>query len=100
MRSGGFDMSTFTLQIQVPEALRDIGYTCEEICRDVPVLLVLKRFRERVISTSKAAQILGLTRREFLDLLGREGIPIYDPTEEEFAEERKAVERLESASRP
>lgn len=93
-------MSTFTLQIQVPEALRDIGYSCEEICRDVPVLLVLKRFREGVISSSKAAHILGLTRREFLDLLGREGISIYEPTQDQIEEERKAVERIEAASRP
>lgn len=93
-------MSTFTLQIQVPEALRDIGYGSEEICRDVPVLLVLKRFREGVISSGKAAHILGLTRREFLDLLGREGISIYDPTQGQFAEEQAAVERLEAASRP
>lgn len=90
-------MSTFTVQVQVPEALRDIGYTNEEICREVPVLLVLKRFRQGLISSGKAARILGLTRREFLDLLGREGIPIYDPTDEELADERKTVERLEAA---
>ena len=90
-------MDTFTVQVQVPEALRDLGYSNEEICRDVPVLLVLKRFRQGVISSGKAARILGLTRREFLDLLAREGIPLYDPSDEQFADERKRVERLEVA---
>jgi predicted HTH domain antitoxin len=100
MRSGGFAMSTFTLQVQVPEALRDIGYSSEEICRDVPVLLVIKRFREGAISSSKAAHILGLTRREFVDLLGREAIPIYNPTQEQFAAERKAAEQFDEAPGP
>jgi predicted HTH domain antitoxin len=90
-------MSTFTVQVQIPEALRDIGYSSEEICREVPVLLVLKRFRQGVISSGKAAHILGLTRRDFLDLLGREGIPLYDPTNEQFADERKTMEGLEAA---
>ena len=89
-------MSTFMVQVQVPDALREIGYSNEEICREVPVLLVLKRFRQGIISSGKAARILDLTRREFLDLLGREGIPIYDPTDEQFADELKRVERLEA----
>jgi predicted HTH domain antitoxin len=90
-------MTTFTVQVQVPEALRDIGYSEEEICGEVPVLLVLKRFRQGVISSGKAAGVLGLTRREFLDLLGREGIPIYDPSDAEFAAEQQTVQRLEAA---
>jgi len=90
-------MDTFTVQVQVPEALRDIGYSNEEICREVPILLVLKRFRQGMISSGKAARILGLTRRDFLDLLGREGIPIYDPNHEQFAGELKTVEALEAA---
>jgi predicted HTH domain antitoxin len=90
-------MSTFTVQVQVPQGLREIGYSDEEICRDVPVLLVLKRFRQGAISSGKAARILGLTRREFLDLLAREGIPLYDPSDEQFAAERKTLEGLEAA---
>lgn len=90
-------MNTFTVQVQFPEALRDIGYSDEEIRREVPVLLVLKRFRQGTISSGKAARILGHTRREFLELLGREGIPLFDPTDEQLADERKSVERLEAA---
>ena len=32
-------MSTFTLELQLPEALRELGFGDEEICREVPVLL-------------------------------------------------------------
>lgn len=84
-----------TLTIQVPDSLRDLGYSNEEMCREVPILLVLRRFRQGAISSGKAANVLGMTRHEFLDLLGREGIPIYEPTDEQFADELKTIERLE-----
>ena len=90
-------MSTFTVQVQVPEALRDLGYNEEEVRREVPVLLVLKRFRQGALSSGKAADLLGLSRREFLDLLAREGVPVYDPTDQELADEWKTVQGLPGA---
>ena len=56
-------MSMFTVELKVPEAVRELGFSDEEICREVPVLLVLKRFRQGAISSSKGARILGLWRR-------------------------------------
>jgi len=87
-------MKTFTVELQVPEALRELGYSSEEICRDVPALLVLKRFRQGVIGSGKAAGILGISRRDFFDLLAREGVPLYDPFDEEFANELKTIREL------
>src|SRR5437660_6098247 len=87
-------MSTFTVQLQVSEAFHDLNFSEEEIRREVPVLLVLKRFRQGVISSGKAARVLGLSRREFLDLLARERVPLYDPSDEELAEEYKTAERF------
>jgi predicted HTH domain antitoxin len=87
-------MSQITLQVQVSDAFRELGYSDEELRHEVPVLLVLKRFRQGLISSGKAARILGWSRRDFLDLLSREGMPLYDPSEEELAEECKTVQRL------
>jgi len=87
-------MSTLTVRVQVSDAFGELGYSDEELGREVPVLLVLKRFRQGLISSGKAARILGWPRREFLDLLGREGIPLYDPSEEELAEEWNTAQRL------
>jgi predicted HTH domain antitoxin len=91
-------MITFTLELQLPEALHELGFDDEEIGREVPVLLVMKRFREGAISSGKAARILAMTRREFHARLAREGFPVYDPTEEELAQERQAVRSLPSAT--
>jgi predicted HTH domain antitoxin len=87
-------MSTFTVEVKFPEALRELGYSDEEIRREVPTLLVLKRFREGLISSGKAAQMLGLSRRDFLDLLAKERIPIYDPCEADLAGEIETIQRL------
>jgi predicted HTH domain antitoxin len=87
-------MNTFTVEVKIPESLRDLGYSAVEICREVPTLLVLKRFREGLISSGKAARILHLSRRDFLDLLAKEGIPIYDPSDQDFATELETVRRL------
>ena len=74
--------------------MRGLGYSDEEVRREVPVLLVLKRFRQGAISSGKAASLLGLSRRDFLDLLTREGIPVYDPTDQELADEWQTVRRF------
>ena len=87
-------MSQITVQVQVSDAFRELGYSDEELRQEVPVLLVLKRFRQKLISSGKAARILGWSRRDFIDLLGREGIPLYDPSEEELAEEWKTAQRF------
>jgi predicted HTH domain antitoxin len=90
-------VSTFTLEVQLPEALHEFGFGDEEICREVPVLLVMKRFREGVISSGRAARILGMSRREFLGHLAREGFPIYNPTDEELAHELQSLRNLPTA---
>ena len=87
-------MSTFTVEVEMPEELRELGYSDAEIQHEIPVLLVLKRFRGGGISSGKAARILGLSRRDFLDLLAKEGIPLYEPTNEQLGDEFKTVERF------
>lgn len=87
-------MTTFSVELKIPEALRELGYSDEDIAREVPVLLVLKQFRQGRISSSKAASILGLSRRDFLDLLAKEGLPIYDPADDELARELRTVQHV------
>jgi len=94
----GTVVTTFTVQVQVPAGLRDIGYSDDEIRREVPVLLVLKRFRQGTISSSKGARILNMSRRAFLELLAREGIPLFDPAESDLEDELKTVRSLETPS--
>ena len=97
MVSKGNTMRSITVEVQIPEALRELGISDEEIRREVPILLVLKRFRQGHISSGKAAQLLGISRPDFLDLLAKERVPIYDPGDQELADEFKTVRKLESS---
>ena len=90
-------MSTFTVSVEIPDELRRLGISDEQVRKQVPILLVLKRFREGAMSSGKAAEILGMTRRDFLDLLDREGIPIYAPTESEVADEVAVTDQIRPA---
>ena len=47
-------------------------------------------YRREVISQGKAAEIAGLSRREFLEALFREQVPACQVTIEELAEELKS----------
>lgn len=85
-----------TLQLNVSDDFGDLGFTSEELEREVPTLLVLKRFREGAISSGKAAKLLSMSRVDFLDLLGREGIPAFNPTKEEFLAEIETIRGLSS----
>ena len=42
---------------------------------------------EQRISAGKAAELMGLRKREFVRLLARKGIPYFDYTDEELGEE-------------
>ena len=53
----GEEMSSFTLEVQLPEALRELGFGDEKIRREVPVLLVMKRFREGAILSAFASPL-------------------------------------------
>ena len=91
-------MSTITVEVQIPEGLRQLGLSDEDIRRQVPLLLVLNRLRQGLVSSGKAAELLGLSRRDFLDLLAKEGLPLYDPNDQELANEFKTIKRLASSN--
>ena len=54
-----------------------------------PVLeaLVLSAFQRAQISRGRAAELLGVALEEFLKLASAEGIPVFDQTPEELADD-------------
>lgn len=84
-------MQTMRVEITLPEDLLSLGLDKEKIQEEVEKWLVLSLFREGKISSGKVGSLLGLGRREFLDLLDREGIAYLDYSAEELEEEFRAV---------
>jgi predicted HTH domain antitoxin len=55
---------------------------------------ILSLLAEGKIPAGRANRALGLTRRQFMDLLQERAIPIVDYTVEDFDKDLKAVEQL------
>jgi predicted HTH domain antitoxin len=55
------------------------------------LLLTMKLFEEGKVSLGKAAEMAGYTKRTYMELLGRYGIPIFNYPPEELDREIAAV---------
>jgi predicted HTH domain antitoxin len=88
-------MQTVTLEVTLPKKLLAYGMGKDDVTREVGKWLVFSLFRAERVSSGKAASLLGMTRREFLELLHREGIAYFDYSEEdmqaEFASARDLI---------
>lgn len=86
-------MSTFKIEIELPSEIRHGNFGDEEIRREVPTLLVLRRFSEGALTAGQAARILSMNRYQFIDLLAREKIPLINFDESEIEVELSAIRR-------
>lgn len=68
----------------------------EEIQETLKKLFVLHFFKTGKISSGKAAEMLGITKREILDIIYSEGIDYYDYDKDEIELELKAVKKMGS----
>jgi len=85
------------LDVQVPEDLADLlGVGEKVISREVSKLTVFELFREGKISSGKGAELLGISRFTFMELLAEKNIPFFDYSKEELQQEFKAVEEIRS----
>jgi predicted HTH domain antitoxin len=84
-------MTHTTLQIQVPTPVLRLGISREDASERVTEWLVLSLFTDGHISSGKAAQLLNISRVEFLALLRKRGIAYLNYSEDELAEEWQAV---------
>jgi predicted HTH domain antitoxin len=57
-------------------------------------LIALGLFREERISSGTAAELLGLSKAEFIDLLDRHGVAYFRETLEELAAQMEALREL------
>jgi predicted HTH domain antitoxin len=87
-------MNTLTVDIKIPALLSQFGINKQEIQNHVEEWLVLSLFIQERISSGKAAQLLNISRIEFLERLHRYHINYFNYTDEELNEEFSAVEQL------
>ncbi len=86
-------MSTRTIELELPEDLVKLLGSPEAAASRAKEALVLELLREASISQGQAAQLLGLTRWDILDLMARHQIPSGPETAEELRKDIEAVRR-------
>ena len=87
-------MTEVTFEVKLPPDLLRLGYNQARIQNSVKEWLVLSLFTDHMISSGKAAQLLGISRVEFLALLRKRGIAYVDYTAQELEDEFAAVESM------
>jgi predicted HTH domain antitoxin len=84
-------MPEVLFRLRVPEGVA-WGHDLEKKFQDAAEQLlceqtVLRLFHNGDISTGTAAQMLGLHTYDFLQFASRKGVPVFDQTEEELAQD-------------
>ena len=87
-------MNSLAFDIIIPSAITQFGISNEDIQNHVEEWLVLSLFTQERISSGKAAQLLNISRIEFLECLHRYHINYFNYTDGELAEELDAAKNL------
>jgi len=71
-------MNTVELKVNLPLGLSE---------DEAKLLLAIKLYEVGKISLSKAAKLAGFSKRTFMEILGRYGVPVFAYSPEELREE-------------
>ena len=88
-------MSTVTVNLQIPRDLLgtlDIPETQLEM--RILELVALELFRQERISAGKGAELLGISKWEFIQLLARHNIPYFTESSDKLAKEVATAQSL------
>ncbi len=92
-------MSTLTVALDLPrDLLGALDVPQAQLETRLRELIALELFREGCISTGKGAELLGISKLEFICFLAQYGIPYFTESPEELVDEVAALERLLSES--
>jgi len=88
-------MSTVTVSLEFPrDLLGALEVPQEQLEARLRELIALQLFREGRISSGKGAELLGLSKLEFIELLARHGLSYFTESPQELAAEVKMLEQL------
>src|SRR4051812_35397085 len=86
------------IEIALPSGITGLlGSSPEDVAACLKKLAFIELFRRGEISTGYAAEVLGMDRWAFIQLLGEHGVPYVDMPEEEV---REQVELVQSLAKP
>lgn len=75
-----------TVAIDIPdEIFISLKETPAELAHDIRLAAAVRFYELGKLSSGRAAELAGLSRVNFLHVLGRYGVPIFEMTQEELA---------------
>jgi len=93
-------METMVLEVTLSKDLYSrLGFSQREAEEAIKEFSVLGLYMEHKISAGKAAELLGVQKREFIRLMVRKGIPYFDYSDEELEKEFRAVDEWKTDGR-
>ncbi|MCL5774246.1 MAG: UPF0175 family protein [Firmicutes bacterium] len=82
-------------EIKVPDELvKFYGVSEELLAQRALFLMVLDLLRQKKITSGKAAQLLGVSRHDILDVMGQYGIPVVNYSSDALEKELDLWEKL------
>ncbi len=85
-------MALMKVEIELPrDLLAALDIPEPELSRRAKEWVMLELFQEGEISSGKAAEVLGLSKSSFLDLLSEHGLPYLDADPRELARDAAAA---------
>lgn len=87
-------MDTLTVYLELPkDMLGTLEVSETRLGARLKELIAIELFREGRISSGKGAELLGVSKAEFIQLLGRHGILYFTESPEDLSREVAAVEK-------
>jgi predicted HTH domain antitoxin len=86
-----FETITFEVSSDLLSAL---NMEPEELSRNIRLIAAMQYFQDKRLSLGKAAQLAGMNRLAFMDVLAERGIVVFDYDESMVASELKGVVAL------
>jgi predicted HTH domain antitoxin len=77
---------TATLEIKLPDSVQMSDF-------DLKMTLAAKLYEDGTLSGGQAAELVGISKRSFLELLGKYGVSIFGYTAEELREDLARLEK-------
>lgn len=87
----GVDSLKIDIEPPLAALLRQSNQSVQEAAREI---IVLELYRRGTITSGKGAELLGISRLDFIRHASRLGIPYLDMTDDEWAAEKAASDVL------
>ncbi len=94
-------MNSLSVRLDLPrDLLGALDVPEREVEMRVKELIALELFREGRISSGKGAELIGVSKHAFIQLLARHDIPYFTQSPEELSDEVEALDRVLKSDHP